>query len=96
MEMTTKFSDRVYTYNWIKDLRSDISNFINKFSFKTNQFEHAIQPAQEWDSLVINDMHEVIEKLGVILATFNTWYDDETGVDSEESILKELYTRKND
>lgn len=96
MEVKSVFSDRCNAYKWIKEFSFDISKFINMLSYKTDQFEHVVQPAQGWDSLVTNDMHEAIEKLGLILATFNTWYDGEIGADSEEAILKELYSKKND
>lgn len=95
MAVTSVFEDRVYTYKWMKTLQKDIATFINTFSFKVDQFENHVQHAQEWDSLITSDMHEVVEKLGEILATLNTWYDDaDDELDSEESILKEIYGKQ--
>lgn len=98
MAVTSVFEDRVYAYKWMKTLQKDIAKFINTFSFKVGQFENHLQPAQEWDSLITADMHEVVEKLGEILATLNTWYDGEAdGIiqsESEESILKEIYGKQ--
>lgn len=95
MAVTSVFEDRVYAYKWIKTFQKDIANFINTFSFKVDQFENHVQPAQDWDSLITADMHDVVEKLGEILATLNTWYDDaDNESESEESILKEIYGKQ--
>lgn len=67
-------------YHNIEKIRTQIAKAINLCEAAHETIAYLHEFRRDWDMTIISELETAMHRLGVCLATFDTWYDD----DSEE------------